>query len=251
LISDAKGLSLIEIMVASLVFSLAAAFGMRFLVLQHGWVILQEDMAESQQQARTALDLMGRELSLLGFGVPDSAAPVLKATEQEIEFLANVEKEMTHLTEEAGVGQTVLRVNGGEFESGEDFEEGKTVSICSSGRCEWHTLAKDGGRDALELSDALQGFFPVGSTVQRMNRIRYALKPAGSMQFKLIRTVDGGANPVAEGLASMQLDYRDETGGPAMALENIHRIGIRIAVRMARTPDKIRSLMTEAYLRNR
>src|SRR3990172_7336681 len=108
LIWDRRGVSLIELMMATLVFSVVAASGMRFLVLQHGWAVYQEDVAQAQQQARAALDLMGRELSIVGFGVPEGDANILMATEKEVEFLTNMDKEITHLTAFAAAGQKQL-----------------------------------------------------------------------------------------------------------------------------------------------
>src|SRR3972149_7102143 len=128
---DARGVSLVELMVATLIFSVVAAFGMRFLVLQHGWAVYQEDVAEAQQQARAALDLMGRELSIVGFGVPEGDERISTATEQEVVFLANLDREITHLTGEAKAGERTLFVNGNEFKQGQDFEKEKTISICT------------------------------------------------------------------------------------------------------------------------
>ena len=249
---DARGVSLVELMVATLIFSVVAAFGMRFLVLQHGWAVYQEDVAEAQQQARAALDLMGRELSIVGFGVPEGDAKILMATEKEVEFLTNMDKEITHLTAEAREGQKQLSVNGEEFEQGQDFEKGKTISICTLDYCKRHTLARDGTKTRLELNEGLIEGFPIGSAVQVVNQVRYALKAVDRTQFNLNRTVDNGRPaPVAEGLASMELEYLDGAGRPATDLTDIHRIWIQLTARMPRTPEKVRSLVSEVYLRNR
>lgn len=254
---DARGVSLVELIMATLVFSLVAAFSMRFLVLQHGWAVYQEDVAEAQQQARAAVDLMGRELSLLGFGVPEGDEKISKATVQEIEFLANLNAAIAHLKQEAGTDQKQLSVgyvNNKEYadkDSQDKFEQGKTVSICALNYCEWHTLAKNGGKETLELNEGLDKTFPIGSAVQVINRVRYVLKPVGSTQFKLDRTVDQGTNPVAEGLASMSLKYLDDAGRPATGLTEIRRVQIELTARMPRSPEKVRTLATELYLRNR
>jgi len=96
-IQDRHGTSLVELMVAALVFSLVSAFGMKFLIYQNQWSVLQEDTAEAQQQVRTAMDFMVRELGILGFGLRDGDPRILKAEEQEIQFLANVDGATAHL----------------------------------------------------------------------------------------------------------------------------------------------------------
>ncbi|HEY5593611.1 MAG TPA: hypothetical protein VIL61_00435 [Nitrospiria bacterium] len=245
---DMRGASLIELMVSALLFSLVAAGGMKFLVLQHQWAVRQEDTAEAQQQVRAALDFMGRELGLLGFGLPEGDVKILKAAGQEVEFLANLHAAVARLTESVEEGQKRLSI---QYENASDqFEQGKTVLVCSLDHCERHALAEDGGIGSLELADGLKSGFPSGITIQIINQVQYALRPGDAAQFKLIRTVDGGGNPVAEGLASMEIIYLDREGRAATAPADIHRIRIHLTARVARTPDKIRTLESEVYLRN-
>jgi type II secretory pathway pseudopilin PulG len=247
-IQGERGTSLVELMVSSLIFLLVAAGGMRFLILQHQWAVRQEDTAEAQQQVRAAVDFMGREIGLLGFGLPEGAAKILKASGQEVEFLANLHAAAARLTETAQDGLSRLSI---QYENGSDqFKQGKTVSICSLDYCERHVLAKDGGIDNLQLTEGITNNFPPNSTVQIINRVRYALKPEDASHFKLIRTVDGGANPVAEGLAALELVYLDRAGQTTTVLVDIRRIQIHLTARMARTPDQIRLLEAEVYLRN-
>ena len=152
-----RGTSLIELMVSALLFSLVAAGGMRFLVLQHQWAVRQEDAAEAQQQARAAVDFMGRELGLLGFGLPEGDTKILKASGQEVEFLANLHAAAARLTETAQDGLNRLSIR---YENGSDqFKQGKTVSICSLDHCERHVLAKDGGTGDLELEQGVTRVF--------------------------------------------------------------------------------------------
>ena len=247
-IQDERGTSLVELMVASLVFSLVAASGMRFLVLQQQWAVRQEDTAEAQQQARAALDFMSRELALLGFGVPEDEAGLLKATEQEVQFLANIDASIARFDQDATAGETRLTVV--YINKKEKFEKGKTVSICGPDSCEWHSLAKDGGSETLEINEGLSKAFPAGSSIQVVKQMQYSLKPADAARFNLNRSVDGGANPVAEGLTSMSLEYLDGKGSAAAALADIRRFRIRLTVPLPRNPEKTRSLSSEVYLRN-
>ncbi len=246
---DRRGFSLVELMVAIMILSLLSAFGMRFLILQHRSVVLQEDAAESQQQLRAALDLMTRDLMSLGFGVPEDDPRILKAGAEEIQFLSNLNGAVARLSETVEAGQNQLGVY--YLDRSDKFRKGKSVSICSADFCERHVLAKDGGWKSLDLGRGLGSSFPKGSAIHIINVIQYILKPTDSVnQFKIIRRVDGGSSPVAEDVASMRLDYLDRHGRRAPALEDIQRIGIELSARFSRNPKIVRSLLSEVYLRN-
>jgi len=245
---DRKGASLIELMIATLIFSMVAAFGMKFLICLNQWGVLQEDTAEAQQQVRTALDFMVRELGLLGFGLREGDASILKAEGQEVKFLANLDAAAARLTQMAQANQMQLSIY---YENAPDkFKQGKVISICRLDRCERHTLVNDGGNNSLELGEGLTSPFPSNSTIQIINQVRYALNPADATHFKLLRTVDGGSNSVAEGLGSMELIYLDREGRAGAALPDIHRVRIHLTAPLPRTAGKIRSLTAEVYLRN-
>ena len=247
---NSRGVSLIELMVAMSIFSLVAMYGMRFLILQHQWFVLQEDTAEAQQQARVALDLLSKELGLLGFGLPEKEKSLLKATEREIQFLANLDSAIAVLDQDATPVQSrlaVIYVN-----NKWKFDKNRRVSICSPKRCEWHFLAKDGGMASLELTEGLSESFPRGSIIHIIRHVRYILKVVDPLRFNLNRAVDQGSpQPVAEGLASMQLDYLDREGRKAASLSDIRRVKIALAARLPRHPEKVRSMKTEIFLRNR
>lgn len=245
---DIRGASLIELMVATVIFSLVAAGAMKFLVLQHQWAVRQENIGESQQQVRAALDFMGRELALLGFGLPEGEAKILKAEVKEVEFLTNLHAAVSRLTERLEPGQTRLSIR---YEKGSDrFEKGKTVSICGVDHCERHPLARDGRSNDLELTEGVTSAFSPNSTVQIINQVRYALKPADAVHFKLIRTVDGGSNSVAEGLSSMEMVYLNRAGEAADALSDIRRIRVHLTARPPGPSEIIRHLTIAVYLRN-
>jgi len=245
---DKTGASLVELMIAIVVFSMVAAFGMKFLICQNQWGVLQEDTAEAQQQVRTALDFMVRELGLLGFGLREGDATILKAEEQEILFFANLDAAAARLSQMAEPSQRQLYIY---YENASDkFKKGKVVSICSLDRCERHTLVNDGGNDSLELGEGLTSPFPPNSTIQIINQVRYALNPADATHFKLLRTVDGGSNTVSDGLDSMELIYLDREGRAGAALPDIRRVQIHLTASLSRIPGKFRALTAEVYLRN-
>jgi type II secretory pathway pseudopilin PulG len=246
--SDAAGVMLIELMVATVVFLFVAAGGMRFLILQHQWAVRQENTAEAQQQIRAAMDFMDRELGLLGFGLPQGQTGMLAADLQDVEFLANLHAAAAGLATAAQPGQSGLTVY---YDRGAGyFQAGRTIQICGRDYCERHTLARDGETDHLELTEGVSTLFGPGSTIQVLNRVRYELRPMAGGPFKLIRTVDGGANAVAEGLSSMELIYRDRQGQVTADLPDIRRVEIRLTAEPSGGTHTARGLSNEIYIRN-
>ena len=245
-----RGLTLIELMTALLIFSFVAAGAMKFLMLQMEWYSRARGIAEAQQESRIAMDTVVRELGLLGFGVPPEEPRLIKAELQEVEFLANLDHEFTRLISAEGAGARVLSVDGSRFRPGRDFEAGRTVSLCSSERCEWHILAGDATFSAMEMSEPIGGVFPAGSTVHGINRVRFALRPEGSGRFRLIRTKDGGANAVAEALTLFELSYFDREGRVSADKSDIRRVQIRMEAPAGPSGGLSRGMESSIWLRN-
>jgi len=152
------------------------------------------------------------------------------------------------VTVAAPPGQTGLTVH---YDRGpEFFKEGKTIQICGWSYCERRTLARDGESDHLELTEGVAALFGPDSRIQVLNRVRYELRPMEGGPFKLMRSVDGGSNAVAEGLSSMELIYRDRGGQETMNLPDIRRIQIRLTAGPSGGTGTVRRLSNEIYLRN-
>ena len=247
-LQNENGVTLIELMVASLLFSVVLVFGVKFLIVQQRTTVRQNDAAEAQQQVRVAMDMMIRELSLLGAGVPVDDPKWLEASQQEISFWANLTSAGATLSEPAYPGENILSVV--YLTNSDQFDQGKSVSICSVDTCERHSLARDGRRSSLELSGTVQEFLPIGSMIQVINPVHYALRPMEPGRFKLLRTVDGGSNALAEGLSSIAFTYFDREGELVTDLKEIHRVKIDLTVSLSHSPNHERTLSSEIWLRN-
>ena len=243
------GFSLVELMVSMTIFSFILAYGMQFFILQRRSFTYQENMVETQQQIRAALDLMGREIMSIGSGIRGEEEKLLKAGPQEIEFLTNLHGAIARLNDEAATGQNSLNVK--YLNSSGKFVKGKTILICWLEGCEWQSLAKDGSSARLDLSAELGRPFPKGSEVQLINWLRYDLTPMDSGNlFKLIRNVDGGASTVSEGIDTIHLEYLDPSGLAVTSVDEIRRIRIKISGGIQGNPGKKKSLLSEIALRN-
>ncbi len=247
--NNQKGASLIE-----LVFSLAiipiVMMGVYGLFISgHKSYIVQESLADTQQRARTGMEMMTREIRLTGFGVPEGVDAIISIGEGEITFRANINNIKTALASAASPGQTSLKVS-----SGKDFKKNKTIYICDSESCEGHTLAKDGTSTTLDLKEGLTRVYPEESTINVVNEVTYSFK-----EDTLYREVDGGVNPVAEDVTNLGFTYYNKEGKVTQIPTEIKQVAITITARTARADPnwkenngyRTKSLTTLINLRNR
>jgi type II secretory pathway pseudopilin PulG len=63
-------MTLVELMVAMTILSFAMVFVLAIFMTQHRSYVVQEDVADTQSDARSSLDLLTRDLRAAGFGIP-------------------------------------------------------------------------------------------------------------------------------------------------------------------------------------
>ncbi|MBI3595954.1 MAG: prepilin-type N-terminal cleavage/methylation domain-containing protein [Nitrospirae bacterium] len=68
-ITDRRGMTLVELMVALTILSFAMVFILAIFMTQHRSYVVQEDVADTQSDARASLDLLTRDLRSAGFGI--------------------------------------------------------------------------------------------------------------------------------------------------------------------------------------
>lgn len=244
-----RGASLIE-----LVFSLAiipiVMIGVYSLFISgHKSYIVQESLADTQQRARTGMEMMAREIRLAGFGVPEGVDEIISIGQEEFSFRANMDNIRAILTSTTFQGQTTLKVS-----SGKDFKKNKTIYICDSEFCEEHTLSKDGASTTLELKEGLTRTYPAGSTINVVNEVAYSFK-----ENTLYRKVDGGVNPVAEDVTILGFTYYDGRGNATQISSEVKQVAITITARTVRADPnwkenngyRTKSLNTFITIRNR
>ena len=66
--------------------------------------------------------------------------------------------------------------------------------------------------------------FPAGGQVEVINEVRYYLSRTSSLNQKLMREVDHGANPLIEHVEKLSLSYFKDDGQPADRSEDIRLI---------------------------
>jgi prepilin-type N-terminal cleavage/methylation domain-containing protein len=252
---DRRGFSLIELMIAMVLTQILLAHGFQLLVIQHHQYIIQDGIAEAQQNLRAGIDMMSHEIRVAGYGVPSDIQKIVTMKKEEIAFLANLNSVDTQLTERAFSGQTLLSVN-----SGQDFRAGKRVYLCDAVSCEQNTLAQNGTSRSLSLKEPVgRGQpFEIGSRVNVVNEVRYYLNGEDLTNRKLMREVDQGSISLAEQVVGITFDYLDHNGAATTIPSEVKRVLIEFITTSSKTrptasldqKGRNRALSTEVRLRN-
>jgi len=219
-----RGLTLLEAVIA-LAVTLAAVAGLEQLLAgQIRQLVRQEATAERRQEGRAALAVLSRELSLAGFpATPDRAChPMdggIETGDSTVQFLADLYGVATRLEASAQTGDGALRIpdddgirsGAAALSPGTAFAAHDVIYLHDPGRAgdpsddrvECHRLDRAGraGTIPLAAGDAVRSPYPAGSRVLVINRVRYAHDAA---RHQLIRTVDGGAQSVADHVESAE-----------------------------------------------
>jgi len=195
------GVSLIELMLA-----MAAGFVVLGAMLQALSSFQQQFMKQQyeiaqQQDLRIGLEVLEQELRLAGFG------SLTRAASDTVEFLVNLQGLSTTVTAGASIGQTALTV-----EDGRGWDDRKTIVACWAEHCETLTLARDGQRYLLTVTQPLPREIPAGAFIFLLNRVRYYSRRDDQGVLRLLRQVDGGASVLVRDIKEARFSYWDENG---------------------------------------
>ena len=188
-------------MAAGLVILGATLQGLSY--FQQQFLTQQRGVAQ-QQDLRLGLEVLEQELRLAG---PGSFAMI---AQDSVDFSANLQGLSTTVTAAIGIGQTALPV-----EDGRGWDSRKTVAVCWMDRCEGLTLARDGQRHVLTVTQPLTQVIPAGANVSLQNRIRYYSRRDDHGILRLMRQVDGGAGVLVGDITEARFSYWDEQGQAA------------------------------------
>jgi hypothetical protein len=191
----------------------------------------QHVAAAQTQDLRIGLKVLEDELRMIGAGSAPSVTSMLVAGQQEVEFTANLAGLATTLTDAVSSDQQELPVL-----NGSDWPKGKRIRVCDRYRCAQGRLARDGRARVLSLSGPLGLGFAPGSDVRIVNNVRYYVKTDRTGAARMMREIDGGANPLIGEVARLQLYYFDRNGAPTADPSRVARIRIEASARGERVP---------------
>lgn len=185
----------------------------------------QHVMVAQAQDLRIGLKVLEDELRAIGKGPSSSETPLYGTGRQDIEFAANLDGLVTTLTDPVSPVQQDLPVV-----NGTGWSKGKQVLVCDRERCAEGQLARDGRKALLSVTAPLGREFLAGSEVRIVNRVRYYLKTDRNGTVRLMRDVDGGANPLIGDIARFQFSYLDRDGAPTADPSRVTRVRVEAAV---------------------
>lgn len=224
-IGNCRGVCLAEVLIALAAGAVVLSATVQSLDHFERRLSKQHVAAAQAQDLRIGLKVLEDELRLIGAGASASEPPLHVAGRQDIEFSANLGGLVTTLTDAISPVQQELPVV-----SGADWPKGKRILVCDRERCAESRLARDGRKALLNLTAPLAYDFAAGSEVRVANRVRYYVKTDRNGPARVMRDVDGGANPLIGEVARFQLSYFDRTGAPTTDPFRVTRVRIDAAV---------------------
>lgn len=170
-------------------------------------VSLEQDREmEAGQNARNGMDILSRDLRMLGTGVPSGVDKITVATNLSLTFLFNMDNITAQLTSQAASGTATLTVD-----SSSNFKAGQTVYISDGTNYESKVLAANPpSATSITLPSNLANSYPAGSTVNVVHTMKYAYD--GSPK-ELQRNLDsGGDQALASNIDFVSFKYYDSSG---------------------------------------
>ncbi|MSR25037.1 MAG: hypothetical protein EXR96_08110 [Nitrospiraceae bacterium] len=228
-IGNCRGVCLAEVMIALAAGAVVLAATLQSLDHFQHRLSKQHVTAAQAQDLRIGLKVLEDELRAIGTGSSPAEASLSITDRQEIEFAANLGGFVTTLTNAVSSLQQDLPVV-----NGTDWPKGKRILVCDRERCAEGRLARDGRARALSVAGPLGHEFAAGSEVRVANRVRYYVKTDQDGTARVMREVDGGANPLIGEIAKFQLCYFDRNGAATTDPFRVTRVRIEAVVGDAR-----------------
>jgi hypothetical protein len=219
------GTSLLELMLALAAGLIVLGSVVQAAMLYQRQFSTQQAHVVRLQDLRLALEVLEQELRL---AQPDSLSIVKP---DEVEFRANVHGLMTTLTETALPGSMTLAV-----QDGRAWPERKTIVACWHDQCDSMTLARDGQRASLVVTQPISRTIPAGASLSIMNQVRYYSKRDQVGNLRLLRQIDGGASVLVADIEKLGFSYWDERGLSVGASGLIRRVVVEVRLRGVTTP---------------
>jgi hypothetical protein len=227
LLSNQKGLTLVEVLLGALLASMVVASAMEFYASQNNAYLAQQEVSNMQQNGRVAMDELMGKIRLAGGGLPDGITPIVgKNANPDTITLRYVARggniDVGDHTQKSQA--TPIHVARGTDLSA--FSVGQVVCLWHqpAGPVEWFTIT--------DLKDNVgAGWFEVwhggvdfaadplaGDKVLAMQEFRYFIDKSNALHPTLMRAAQGGAPAAfAEDIENLDFVYTLTTGATTTA----------------------------------
>jgi Tfp pilus assembly protein PilW len=239
-----KGVALIELLLALVISSLFIAASYRTFIHQQKTYVVQDQVADMQQNARVSIERMIEEIRMAGFGNLSTVLPVTLGT-QTFANIVNPDSpaanDLTILSATGGtatitgiLSQNQIVVSRLQDDQGNPLFDTADRRYISVGGLESHTIAAiDDATRTITLNGTLQYNHPVGMTlIFGIKAITYQVANENGV-LTLTRDENTGDGPqdVAENVERIQFEYFDMNGNPTANPASIGMVKITLVAR--------------------
>ncbi len=243
IIKKDNGLTLIELLIALMVSGVLIAALYRTVINQQKAYTVQEQVAETQQNLRVAIDRMTREIRMAGYGNPlMSNTPIFPMTAKNGPFtnvinptndnqvtIVGAFKQVSTL--KAVLDTKIIELNGNasEFDS-----VGNRSYICVGG-LETHRVTSVSG-NTVTLDSNLAEKHSIGAPVYKVKAITYRLSwdsayPGMPVLTREDNTDGGDPQVIAENIEKLQFTYFDGKGKETTSPPHIQMVRVTATAR--------------------
>ena len=253
-----SGFTLIELLVALVVSSALIAALYRTLISQQKTYSVQEQVAETQQNLRVAIDQMTREIRMAGYGKPLTSNPpifpmaanggpfnnVINPVNDDQVTIIGAFKQVSTLK---AIGTNTIELNG----NASEFDSVGNKSYICVGGLETHRVTSISG-NTLTLDGNLVEKHSIGAPVFKVKAITYRLSldstdPKRPVLTREDNTDGGGSEVIAENIENLQFTYFDGTGNETAISSDIQMVRVTATARTDMTDSEYKG--TDGYRR--
>ena len=263
ILGNSRGLSLFEILVALIITGVVTLAIMKTYITQHRHYIAQEDVTNIQQNARAAIDELGKCIRMAGHGLPLGLDPIAAS---------NTNPDTITITFQIGDCDTYLAAPMGSPSA--QLECASDVSCFYNGQWAYIFEPDSGGGEWFEISEvqptslniqhttmALSRSYGADAIVMAMNEIKFFVDTTDvNHPYMMLKTPAHPPQLYAENIEDLQFRYRMKNGmivdQPSLA-DDVREVLISVTGR-SNVPDpeehynpyRRRTFATSVFLRN-
>jgi type IV pilus assembly protein PilW len=226
-----RGLTLIELLIALMLSSLLTAVLYRAFVSQQKTYMVQDQVADMQQNVRIAMGQMAREIRMAGYGgdilsvfgnVNGFTNIITPATDAITIILAD---EVGVLKQSASKGTQQLKVTNARI-----LNADKKKYLCLDGLNDY--LVQSVTEDTIILDAPLAEDHPIHQPVYLVKAVSYYIGLSGSKTvLRRNENTGGGGQPLAENIESLEFSYFDANGDVAANPPDIRMVKLTVTAK--------------------
>jgi type IV pilus assembly protein PilW len=231
-----KGLTLVELLIALALSSLLTAVLYRAFISQQKNYMVQDQVADMQQNVRIAVSQMTREVRMAGYGgnilsifgnVNGFTNIITPASDAITIILAD---EVGVLKQTATKGTNQLKITNARI-----FNADKKKYLCLNGLNNY--LVQSVTEDTVILGTPLAEDHPVHQPVYLVKAISYYIGLSGGKSvLRRNENTGGGGQPLAENIEGLEISYFDANGDVTANPPDIRMVKVTVTARTSR-PD--------------